>query len=120
MSIQSFEDLIVWKKSILLGKEIYKLTQKLPKEEKFILISQMKRASVSILSNIAEGYGRDYTKEYVKFLKIARGSKDELKSQLIFCHNLNYLTYIDTDIAFSLIDEIGKMLNGLIYKLSNT
>ena len=104
---------------MLLGKEVYYLIKKLPKDEQYNLSSQMRRAAVSIFSNIAEGYGRDFTKEYVKFLKISRGSRDELESQLIFCINIDYLTESDTKMAFIYLEEIGKMLNALIKKLSN-
>jgi len=118
LSINSYKDLLVWKKSMLLAKEIYMLVKILPKTEQYNLSSQMRRAAVSIFSNIAEGYGREFTKEYVKFLKISRGSKDELESQLIFCLCIDYLSEEETKTAFIYLDEIGKMLNSLINKLS--
>ena len=76
--MDSYQDLIVWQKSMQLVKEVYTLVKTLPKEEQFALSDQMRRAVVSIPSNIAEGYGRNSTNDYIRFLNIARGSKYEL------------------------------------------
>jgi four helix bundle protein len=99
--------------------EIYKLVKLLPKTETYALSDQMRRAVISIASNIAEGYGRNYTRDYVKFLKIARGSCFELDTQLQACLRVEYFTEKDTEISFGLLSEIMKMLNSLIKKLSD-
>ncbi|MBL1232391.1 MAG: four helix bundle protein [Vicingaceae bacterium] len=116
--IRSYKDLLVWEKGILIVKQTYKLTNLLPDNEKFGLTSQLRRAAVSIPSNIAEGYGRDYTRNYSQFLKIARGSLMELETQLIICRELEYLTEENTkEIDLLIIEEI-KMLNSLIKKMN--
>ena len=114
---KSYRELVVWKRSMELVREAYKLTQHLPKEEIYALSSQIRRAAVSIPSNIAEGNGRNTTKDYVRFLSVARGSKYELDTQLQICVDLQYLTLEQIDNAIRLSDEIGRMLNVLITKL---
>ena len=114
MSVQSYKDLIVWQKSIMLTKEIYKLVKKLPKEEIYALSDQMRRAVVSIPSNIAEGQARNSTKEFINFLSIARGSKAELETQLIICQELNYMNEAEIQPILDLLEEIGKMITALI------
>ena len=86
--IQSYKDLLIWQKGVALVKSVYLLCEQLPKEEVYGLQSQMKRAAISIPSNIAEGYGRNYTQNYVQFLRIARGSLLELETKLIICKRL--------------------------------
>ncbi len=98
-----------------LVKEVYLLTATLPEAEKFGLVSQMRRASVSIPSNIAEGWGRLSRKNYIQFLRIARGSLFELETQLLIIKELNYIK--DCEKEKDLIIEISKMLNSLIRKL---
>jgi len=83
MTVKSYKDLIVWQKSITLVKEVYDITKLLPKSESFGLISQMQRATVAIPSNIAEGFGRNHSKEFVQFLAIAFSSSLELETQII-------------------------------------
>ena len=87
--VKSYKDLIVWQKSMDLVIEIYKLVKKLPKEETYSLSDQMRRAVVSIPSNIAEGYTRKSTNEYLNFLSIANGSRTELETQLLICERIN-------------------------------
>lgn len=118
MSTRDHKDLIVWQKSMDLLVEIYRLVKKLPKEETYALSDQMRRAAVSIPSNIAEGRGRSSEKDYLRFLFIARGSRAELETQLMACLRLNYLAEDDIEFALSLCDEVGKMLNSIIGKLS--
>ena len=113
-----FKELKVWQKSIDLVKEIYNLTKLLPLEEKYDLSSQMRRAAISISSNIAEGNSRNTKKEYVNFLGISRGSNSELWTQLIICNELGYLNEKETEKAISLCEEIRKMINSMIIKLS--
>ena len=112
-----YKELIVWQKSMELVKEIYSLVKMLPKEETYALSDQMRRAVVSIPSNIAEGYGRKSTVEYSRFLDIARGSLYELETQIHICVMLNFFNQENTEKAFSLSQEVGKMLNSLITKL---
>lgn len=115
----NYKNLIVWQKSILLVKQIYQLTQKFPSDEKFGLVSQMRRAVVSIPSNIAEGQARRTTGDYVRFVSISEGSLAELETQLIIAIELNFCTKEETDILFSLMLEIRKMLNALRRSLLN-
>ena len=120
MKLQSYKDFKVWKKSMDLAVEVYKLLKYLPKEETYGLASQMRRSVTSIPSNIAEGQGRNTTREFIQFLAIARGSQCEIETQLLLCIKLEYLEQEDTINALGLCEEIGKMLNSLIRKLSQT
>src|SRR5690554_5110249 len=105
------EDLIVWKKSIQLAKEIYLLCAKIPTDEKFGIISQIKRCSVSIPSNIAEGAGRNSNNEFKHFLGIANGSCYELQTQLILIKELNLtINILEIDILIEKCIEIQKMI----------
>jgi four helix bundle protein len=110
---QSYRDLLVWQKSIALAKVIYKLTAEFPSEEKFGLISQMRRAAVSVLSNIAEGQARNTTGEFVQFISYAEGSLAELDTQLILSVELNLLTADKVKTCADSIDELRRMLNSL-------
>lgn len=114
--LKSYKELIVWQKSMTLVKEIYQLTYNFPNDEKFGLISQMRRSSISIPSNIAEGWGRLSRKNYIQFLRISRGSLFELETQLLIAKDLNYIK--DSKEIEGLIIEISKMLNSLIKKLT--
>ncbi len=116
--IRDHKDLIVWQKSMDLLVEVYRLVKKLPKEETYALSDQMRRAAVSIPSNIAEGKGLSSEKDYLRFLFIARGSKAELETQLLVCIRLNYLTESEVDSTLNLCSEVGRMLNVLISKLT--
>ena len=104
----------VWKKSIEHVLNIYKATQSFPKEEMFGIVPQMRRAAVSISSNIAEGYGRVYSKETIKFLSNALGSASELETQLIISKDLNFLTIEKAASLQKEIEEIIRMLSALI------
>jgi four helix bundle protein len=115
---QSYKDLIVWQKSIALAKLVYQLTSKFPNEEKFGLVSQMRRAAVSIPSNIAEGQARHTTGEFIQFISHAEGSAAELDTQLILCQELAFSSSQQTKPLFELLDEIRRMLNGLRRKLT--
>ena len=114
MKINSFEDLLVWQKARELVKLLYELTTAFPKEERYNLVDQIRRAATSIAANIAEGFSRYHLKESVMFYRNARGSCAELKSHLYLSCDLNYLTKKNSDLCFEKIDEVGKMLNGLI------
>lgn len=105
---KSFKDLIVWQKAFVLTKEIYAVTRSFPKEETYGLSSQMRRAALSISSNIAEGYGRQTPKEYKQFLTIAYGSLCELETQYLLAVEFQY---IKSNAAIeSLMKEAGAML----------
>ena len=108
----SYRDLIVWQKSMNLAKDVYQLTTSFPKEEIYGLTSQIRRCSVSIPSNIAEGKGRGSDKEFVRFLKISLGSLYELQTQLELTVMLDYTK--NTSETANLSFEIEKMLNALI------
>ena len=118
VGVQKYEDLIVWKKAMDLVEGIYRLAKMLPNEEIYALTSQMKRAAVSIPSNIAEGQERNTTKDFINHLYISKGSKGELETQLLICVRLQYLTQPQIVTAQNLLREIGKMLNALIQSLS--
>jgi|SRR3989304_3136725 len=115
MKLQSYKELIVWQKSIILVKEIYILTSKFPKSEIFGLMSQMRRAVVSIPSNIAEGYGRRSHKEYLQFYAISYGSALELETQLIISKDLQFADLKDFEMSEKILLEVLKMLNTMVY-----
>jgi len=114
---QDARDLIVWQRAIELTVEIYRLTRSFPKEEMYGLTSQMRRASVSIASNIAEGRGRLNPAEFRQFLGIAQGSIFELKTQLMVARQLEIGESKALDRAESLSEEVSKMLGSFIDKL---
>ena len=110
--IRSYKDLIVWQKAIDLVEEVYSLTSKFPKSELFGIVIQMRRAVVSIPSNIAEGYGRKSSKEHLQFYLIAFGSALELETQIIISKRLNFVDY-DYSKLDSLLNEVIRMLNSM-------
>ena len=110
--VERFQDLEVWKKSHRLVLKIYNLTRGFPKEEKFGLVSQMRRAAVSIPANLAEGFKKRTQKDKSNFYNIAQGSLEEIRYYLILAKDLNYI--IDNGEFIDSADEIGKMLYGLI------
>ncbi len=115
--ITSHKDLLVWQKSIDLVQEIYLITKAMPDEEKFGLTSQIRRAAVSIPSNIAEGWGRKSSGSYVNFLKISNGSCCETETQLLIIEKLELIEKTKIEKAKNLLDECGSMLRSLILKL---
>ena len=118
--IRSYKDLLIWKKGVEIVKKVYASCKKFPKEEIFGLQTQIKRAAVSIPSNIAEGYGRNYTQNYIQFLKIARGSLFELETQIIISKELNFIGKDEFDEIIDLITEESKMLNAFIKSIEKT
>ena len=116
--IQSYKDLNVWNKSIELVKHIYILTEKFPQKEIFGVTNQMRRSSVSIPSNIAEGQARKNTKEFVHFLHLSLGSLAELETQVIITQQINYMAIVDGNKIIDKITEIQKMIYGLIKSLT--
>ena len=114
--MRNHKDLIVWQKSMKLVKDLYQITQVFPKEEIYGITSQMRRAAVSIPSNIAEGYGRGHDKELIQFLYISLGSASELETQLIICNDIHYLSTQSFEELNSLNNEIIRMLSSIINK----
>jgi len=110
-------DLNVWNDSIILVKDVYKISVKFPKEEIYGLTSQIKRATISIPSNISEGASRQSNKEFIQFLYIALGSASEVETQLIIAKELNFIDSKDLDYLLKSLEKIKKMLNGLIKSL---
>ncbi len=115
--MRNFRELTIWKSGIELVKKIYLLTESLPNTEKFGLISQMQRASVSIPSNIAEGSSRNSEIEFKRFLEIAIGSSFELETQLIICEKLGFLKEEDMQETLESISQLQKQINTLIGKI---
>ena len=116
-TISSYKDLVVWQKSMELVADVYRLTLKLPHDERFGLVSQMRGAVVSVPSNIVEGYGRQATGEYRHHLSISRGSLFELETQLFVCVKVGYLENHHVQKVLEEIQVISKMLGSLINKL---
>lgn len=108
------KDLIVWKKSIDFVTELYSLTGRFPDAERFGLTNQMRRCSVSVPSNIAEGAARKSNKEFVRFLYISLGSASELQTQLVISRNLNFISPEQYEEFNSQVEEISRMISGLI------
>jgi four helix bundle protein len=109
--LESYRDLEVWKISMQLAREVYQITEGMPKHEIYGLTSQIRRTSVSVPANIAEGYGRNHRKEYVQFLGVANGSLKELETLLLLAHDLNYLN--DITKLMSLCESAGRLLTRL-------
>jgi four helix bundle protein len=117
MSIQSYRDLIAWQRAIDLTESVYRKTTDFPKHEIYGLTTQIRRAAVSVPSNIAEGQGRRSTKEFLNFLGIAYGSLCEVETQITLAIRLSYLTSTDGDELFQIAAEVGRLINGLTRSL---
>jgi four helix bundle protein len=115
--MQSYKDLIVWQKAITLVKEVYKISENFPKTEQYGLTNQLRRASVSIPANIAEGYARKHRAEYIQFLRIAFGSGAEVETYFELIVELNYAKKAELEKAALLLDEVMRMLNSLLSSL---
>ncbi|HEY8661187.1 MAG TPA: four helix bundle protein [Hanamia sp.] len=116
-TIKSYKDLFIWQKSMLLVTEIYPVTKTFPADELYGLSNQLRRCAVSIPSNIAEGYGRNSTNDYKRFLQIATGSLYELQTQIEIAFNLAYITQTRFAEIIGLCIEIDKMLYSIIQKI---
>jgi four helix bundle protein len=114
---ETFRELVVWQRSIQMTMAVYRLTSNFPVDERFGLTNQLRRASVSVASNIAEGYGRATTGEYVQFLGHARGSKCEVQTQLIIAGGLGFGSDEERANAEQLSLEVGLMLVAIMNKL---
>ena len=117
--LNSHKDLVVWQKSIEFVAKIYETTNNFPKEELFGLTSQLRRAAISIPSNIAEGFARKHNKELIQFLYVSLGSSVEIETQLLIAKNINYINEEIYVMLTNLLSEISKMLIGLIHKLES-
>jgi four helix bundle protein len=115
--MKTHRDLDVWKLAMEFAKEIYSLTEKLPHHELYGLTSQLRRAAVSIASNIAEGAARQTKKEFIQFLYCSLGSSAEVETQLILAQMLGYFTDEDLCLLFEMRERISKMVYGLIRSL---
>jgi four helix bundle protein len=111
-------DLVLWQKSMDLAERIYRVSAAFPKHEMFGLVAQLRRAGVSIPSNIAEGSARKSTKEFIHFLHITRGSLAELETQLQLAQRIGYLAAVEVDETQRSIDEVGRMLNAVVAGLN--
>ena len=112
--LKSFKDLEVWRKAADLAVSVYKITEKFPRSEIYGIINQMRRAVISISSNLAEGFKRNHGKEKLQFYNVAYASSSELESQIEVSYKLDFLSEIDYKKLILRITEIGKMINGLI------
>jgi four helix bundle protein len=117
--VRSYHDLLVWQKGMALALDCYRFSSKLPTEEKFGLISQIRRASVSIPANIAEGHGREHTGSFVQHLRIAQGSLKELETELLISQGALDAPEEDVTVLLSQTDELGRMLRALIRSLQH-
>lgn len=118
MKSKDFKDLYVWQSSMSLVKNIYSITDRFPQSERFCLIDQIRRAAVSIPSNIAEGQARSSKKDFIRFLYISQGSAAEVETQIILSEMLGYLPKNELESLVSQITEIKKMLSSLIAYLA--
>jgi four helix bundle protein len=115
--IRSFRDLEVWKLGMRTVVDVYKATASFPRDELYGLVSQLRRAAVSIPSNVAEGFNRRHNSEYRQFLYIALGSCAELETQIEIASNLGFIAVSDRDMLFERLDHECKMLRNLIKRL---
>ena len=112
--MNNYKELVVWQKARMLVKSVYELSTQLPSEEKFGLMSQIRRSAVSIPSNIAEGASRTSNKEFAYFLEVAYGSSFELETQLLLCVDVDFLPKDTVDLVVAELQGIQKMINKLI------
>lgn len=115
--IKDYKDLIIWQKGLDIAEKCYLLTKKYPKDELYAMTSQIRRSAASISANIAEGYGRRYTGEYVRFLNIAQGSINELETHLILSVRVGLCSLLDTKDIMEMLKEESRMIISLIKKI---
>ncbi len=116
----SYRDLIAWQKGMALVTEVYRATNSFPESELRGISDQMRRAAVSIVSNIAEGQGRNSQGEFRQFLGYSKGSLTELETELLICRNLHYLSEHDADELLMRCDAVARLVNGLLNSLKGT
>ncbi len=114
MIIQRFEDIVAWQKGRELVDKVYKLTSEDKVRRDFVLKDQIRRAAISIMSNIAEGYARQTNREFIQFLYIARGSASETKSQLYVALDLGYISKQEFEKIYETVSEVAKLITGFI------
>jgi four helix bundle protein len=119
-AVRSYKDLVAWQKSMDLVAAVYRASQGFPKEEIFGLVSQIRRAAVSVPSNIAEGHARTSKKEFQYFLSNARGSLAELETQLTIAHQLAYIDETEINQLLDRLGEVGRIVNGLLAALKRS
>jgi four helix bundle protein len=112
-----YRELTVWQRAIDLVEAVYRTSACFPREEVYGLTSQVRRAAVSVPSNIAEGHGRNTTKDFLSFLSIARGSLKELETQVTIAQRLNYITPANEDELLQLSNQVGRLITGLVKAL---
>src|SRR5438874_7314815 len=117
MKSQSYRDLIAWQKALALVTEVYRVTEQLPSHELYGLTSQMRRAAVSVVSNIAEGQARKSRREFLQFLSHAKGSLVEVETQLFVARNLNYVREPQSEALLKQADEVARLVAGLMNSL---
>ena len=117
--IKSYRDLVAWQRAFAIGKQIYRISTRFPDAERFGLTSQIRRCDISMASNIAEGYGRGSTADYIRFLKVSRGSLYELDTQLLFALDFGYAEQREYDDTKASLDECERVLAGLIRSLES-
>ena len=115
--IRTFRDLVAWQKGIRLSLLVYRLTKRFPDEEKFGMVSQMRRSAVSIPANIAEGYGRGRRAEYIRYLEIGRGSLFELQTYLELAREMQWVDGEDLAAVARLADEVDRVVSALLRSL---
>lgn len=118
MEIKSYRDLHAWQRAMDFVTVVYQATAKFPRDEIYGLTSQLRRSAVSVPSNIAEGHGRQSTRDFINFLSIAYGSLNEAQTQIVIAHRLSYLTADEAQSLESLSQEVGRLINGLSRSLS--
>jgi four helix bundle protein len=114
---QSYRDLLVWRKAVAFVSDVYDVTRQFPRDEQYGLTNQLRRAAISVPSNIAEGQARLSKKEFHYFLSTARGSLAEIETQLIIAESLGYTTRDQARVLLARASELGRMLNGLLSSL---
>jgi len=115
--ISGYQDLVAWRKAFQFGLQVYRVTADFPPDERFGLVSQLRRGAVALASNIAEGYGRGSQQDYVRFLRVTRGALYEMETQLLFALELSYISEEIYEETKSQLDECGRVLGGLLRSL---
>ena len=118
MAVKNYKELIAWQKAMGLVESIYRVSRSFPKEELYVLTSQLRRAAISIPSNIAEGQGRRSAREFVNFLSIAYGSIREVETQIEIARRLGYIASDEATRMTDQMDEVGRLINGLSQSIS--
>jgi four helix bundle protein len=119
MALTHYRELIAWQKAMELVCTIYRITNAFPAEERFGLTNQLRRAAVSIPSNIAEGQGRGVGRDFARYLRMANGSRQEVETQVLIGHRLSYLDETKTQHVMNELEELGRIISGLLRSVSD-